>query len=168
MIHVSVGISNWPLWGCDHWGPSLCGEVYIVQTGRTLWLEGDVFTDTCTRRGIYVRRSFKLQYLSNETERRNRVSFLEIFINIIKYNKIKGATWLKVALVFFLANLSQRPKWVFLIKICPLSVVVNVSYFHLLLQNHWVNFTQTWHKGILEKSLTKLFKWRTSSPLKGR
>ena len=57
----------------------------------------------------------------------------------------------------FLAHLSQRLKWAFLIKICPLSVVVvvvvvvvgvavNFSHFHLLLQNHWANFNQTWHK----------------------
>ena len=48
---------------------------------------------------------------------------------------------------------SPEPK-AFLIKICPLSVavvvvvgvVVNFSHFHLLLQNHWANFNQTWHK----------------------
>ena len=47
-----------------------------------------------------------------------------------------------------------------LIKICPLSVVVvvvvvlvgvvvNFSHFNLLLQNHWANFKQTWHKASL-------------------
>ena len=57
----------------------------------------------------------------------------------------------------FSAHLSRRLKWAFLIKICPLSVVVvdvvigvgvvvNFSHFHLLLQNHWANFNQTWHK----------------------
>lgn len=55
----------------------------------------------------------------------------------------------------FLAYLSQRLKWTFLIKICPFSVVVigdgfvaddvvlNISYFHLFLKNHRVNFNQT-------------------------
>ena len=28
-------------------------------------------------------------------------------------------------------------------------VVVNFLYFHLLLQNHWTNFNQTWHKASL-------------------
>ena len=57
-----------------------------------------------------------------------------------------------------LAHLSRRLKWAFLIKICPLSVVidvvfvvvvvgvfvcvvvVNFSHVHLLLQNHWTKF----------------------------
>ena len=51
----------------------------------------------------------------------------------------------------FFAHLSQRLKWAFLIKICPLSVVVvvvvvgvvvNISHFYLL-QNHWANFNKT-------------------------
>ena len=65
----------------------------------------------------------------------------------------------------FLAHLSQKLKRAFLIKICPLSVVVvvvvgfivvvvvNFSHFHLLLQNHWVNFNQTWHKHLWVKGI---------------
>ena len=59
----------------------------------------------------------------------------------------------------FLAHLNRRLKWAFLIKICPLSVVVivvvfvfivlNFSHFDLLLQNQWANFNQTWHELIL-------------------
>ena len=42
------------------------------------------------------------------------------------------------------------------LSICPfvcLSVrpYVNFSHFHLLLQNHWANFNQTWHKAPLVK-----------------
>ena len=51
----------------------------------------------------------------------------------------------------FLAHLSRRLKWTFLIKICPLSVfvvVVNFSHFHLLLQNHLTNFKQTFHNAL--------------------
>ena len=55
-------------------------------------------------------------------------------------------------LIPFLANLSRRLKWAFLITICLLSVVIvdviNCSHFHLLLQNHWANFNQTWHQCI--------------------
>ena len=61
---------------------------------------------------------------------------------------------------------------------CPLSwssllsstfhIVINFSHFHHLLQNHWVNFNQTWHKASLGKGDSSLFKWRTSSFSKGR
>ena len=49
-------------------------------------------------------------------------------------------------------HLSRRLKRDFLIKICPLSVVLvveNFSHFHLLLKNHWANFNQSWHKASL-------------------
>ena len=68
-----------------------------------------------------------------------------------------------------LAHLSRRLKQAFLIKICPLSVVVfvgvvvNFLHFYLLLQNHWANFNQTWHKASLGEGDSSLFKWRTIS-----
>ena len=67
----------------------------------------------------------------------------------------------------FLAHLSWRLKWAFLIKICPLSVVVvvvNFSHFHLLLQNQWANFNQTWHKASSGKGDSSLFKWPRPFP----
>ena len=36
-------------------------------------------------------------------------------------------------------------------------VVVNFSHFHILLQNHWANFNQTWHKAYLGKGDSSLF-----------
>ena len=78
----------------------------------------------------------------------------------------------------FLAHLSWKLKWAFLItcrpaSVCPsvrlsvrlsvcLSVClsVNFSHFHLLLHNHWANFNQTWHKASLGKGDSSLFKWR--------
>ena len=61
--------------------------------------------------------------------------------------------------------LLPKAQVVFLIKICPLSVVVvvvvvvvNFSHFHLLLQNHWANFNQTWHKASLGEEDSNLFK----------
>ena len=48
----------------------------------------------------------------------------------------------------FLDHLNRRLKWAFLIKICP---VVYFLHFHLLLQNHWANFNQTWHKASLDE-----------------
>ena len=35
---------------------------------------------------------------------------------------------------------------------------VNFSHFHLLLQNHWANFNQTWHKVCLGEGDSSLFK----------
>ena len=35
---------------------------------------------------------------------------------------------------------------------------VNFSHFHLLLQNHWANFNQTWHKASLGEGDSSLFK----------
>ena len=35
---------------------------------------------------------------------------------------------------------------------------INFSHFHLLLQNHWDNFNQTWHKASLGEGDSSLFK----------
>ena len=72
----------------------------------------------------------------------------------------------------FLAHMSRRLKWAFLIKICPLSVVVvgivvNFSHFHLLLQNHWVSFNQTWHNASFGEGNSSLFKCRALPFSKG-
>ena len=75
----------------------------------------------------------------------------------------------------FLANLSRRLKWAFLIKKFSLSVVVvvvvvvvNFAHFHLLLQKHWANFNQTWPTASLGKGDSSLFKWRPPPFSKGR
>ena len=42
-----------------------------------------------------------------------------------------------------------------------LSVVrltICLSHFHLLLQNHWANFNQTWHKASLGEGNSSFFK----------
>ena len=51
----------------------------------------------------------------------------------------------------------------FMITICPLStivvvVVANCPHILLLLQNHWANFNQTWHKASLGEGDSSLFK----------
>ena len=76
----------------------------------------------------------------------------------------------------FLAHLSRRLRWDFLIQICPLSVVVvgvvvvviKFSHFHLLFQKHWAKFKQTWHKASLGEGESSLFKWRAPPFSKGR
>ena len=45
---------------------------------------------------------------------------------------------------------------------------VNFSRFHLLLQNHWANFNQTWQKASLGEGDSSLFKWRAPPFSKGR
>ena len=84
------------------------------------------------------------------------ISWNKYLIHILCTNKKKR----------FLAHLSQRLKWAFLINICPLSVfvvvVINFSHFHLLLQNQWANFNQTWHKSSLCEDDSSLFKWRAT------
>lgn len=60
--------------------------------------------------------------------------------------------------IWFFANLSQRPRWPFLIKIGPLSDVVIVFmslslqtflHFGLFLQNHCANPNQTWQNAAM-------------------
>jgi hypothetical protein len=47
----------------------------------------------------------------------------------------------------FLAHLRWKLKWALLIACCP-SSVCQLLHFRLL-QNHWANFNQTWHKSSL-------------------
>ena len=42
------------------------------------------------------------------------------------------------------------------------------TFSHLLPQNHWANFNQTWHKASLCKGDSSLFKWRALLFVKGR
>jgi hypothetical protein len=66
----------------------------------------------------------------------------------------KFTFFLIVLFIFvFLAHLSWKLKWAFLIARCP-SVCPSANFnlhFGLLLQNHWTNFDQTWHKSSLGK-----------------
>ena len=54
------------------------------------------------------------------------------------------------------------------VVVIVVGVVVNFSHFHLLLQNHWANFNQTWHKASLDERDSILFKWRALAFSKGR
>jgi hypothetical protein len=75
----------------------------------------------------------------------------------------------------FLAHLSWKLKWAILIARCPSSIcpsvclsVCKLLHFRLLLQNHWANINQTWHKSSLGGGNSKLFKWRGLPFSKGR
>ena len=86
---------------------------------------------------------------------RKKQTFPDITVSLVSY-------------CCFLAHLSWKLKWAFLITCCPSSVCpsvclsVNFSHFHLLLQNHWANFKQTWYKVSLGEGDSSLFKWRAT------
>ena len=66
----------------------------------------------------------------------------------------------------FLAHLSFSDH---LSSVCPsVRLSVYFSHFHLLLQNHWVNFDQTWQKVSLGEEDFSLFKLRVTPFPKGR
>jgi hypothetical protein len=81
--------------------------------------------------------------------------YLEVFLqshqvwgNEVWFNFVYHKT---LQIVLFLAHLSWKLKWAILIARCP-SVRLSVCkllHFWLLLQNHWANFNQTWHKSSL-------------------
>jgi hypothetical protein len=62
----------------------------------------------------------------------------------------------------FLAHLSWKLKWAFLIAGCPFIClsVCKLLHFRLFLQNHWTNFNQTWQKSSLGRGDWILFKGR--------
>ena len=68
------------------------------------------------------------------------------------YYNSENALLLKVALCIsqqFLAHLNAQVSFTgHLSSVVSLSIClsVNFSHFHQILQNHWANFNQTWHK----------------------
>ena len=51
--------------------------------------------------------------------------------------------------------------------VCPSVCLCKFSHFHLLLQNHWANFNQTWHKVSEGEGDSRLFKWRPRPSQRG-
>ena len=114
---------------------------------------------------------YKLQHMAN-IKTLSRRFYIETTLSLPKYCK-RYFSMITVSILFclivcYLAHLSWKLKWAFLIdrlssvvclSIC-LSVYlfvclsvrpsVNFSYFRLL-KNHWANFNQTWHKASLGK-----------------
>ena len=91
----------------------------------------------------------------------------------INYYKFESTLRPFRSLVFSLPR--RKAQVSFSDQICPLSVVVivvvvvvNFSHFHLLLQNQWAHFNQSWHKSSLGEGESSLFKWRAPSFSKGR
>ena len=66
------------------------------------------------------------------------------------------------------AQVSSSDHNLSVVRRCRCCCRRNFSHFHLLLQNHWANFNQTWHKTFLGDGDSSLFKWRTPPFSKGR
>ena len=79
----------------------------------------------------------------------------------------------------FLAHLSRRLKWAIAVHFHPSSVVrrascvvrrascVNFLHFHLLLENAWLDFNQTWQEsslGVGDSTLFKSYVWPPWGP----
>ena len=57
---------------------------------------------------------------------------------------------------YFFVYLSRRLKCTIVITRCPSSVVINFSYFRLLLWNHWSEFNETWYEARSQPPLPSL------------
>jgi hypothetical protein len=81
--------------------------------------------------------------------------------------RISELIYIKVYFSLFLAHLSWKLKWAFLIDRCPASgcpFVCKLLHFRLLLQNYWANFNQTWHKSSLGRGDSSFVKKKGDSP----
>jgi hypothetical protein len=90
------------------------------------------------------------------------INFCDILLIVYFFpQKSEGTFTILFQSYIFLAHLSWKLKQVFLIARC-LSVC-KLLHFCLLLQNHWANFKQAWHKLSFRGGDSKLFKWRSPS-----
>ena len=70
---------------------------------------------------------------------------------------------------YFLAHLKLKLKWAsYSDRLFSVRLYVNFSHNHHLLQNHWANFNQTWHKASSGEGDSSLFKYRAPPFSKGR
>ena len=79
-----------------------------------------------------------------------RQNFLKDYINVIVFSspELKAQVSFSdhlLSVVCLSVRLSFRPS-------------VNFSHFHLILQNHWANFNQTWHKSSFGEGDLSFFK----------
>ena len=82
----------------------------------------------------------------------SRVSFLKIYYVVFSSPELKAQVSFSDHLSSVVC-LSVRP------SVClSVRLSVNFTHFHLLLQNHWAKFNQTWHKASLGKGDSSLFK----------
>ena len=97
-----------------------------------------------------------------------------VFFPFCQYTCVQ---WMSLVHVVFLAHLSRRLEWAIAVRFRPSSVVrrascvvrrassvvrrpssVNFLHFHLLLENAWLDFNQTWQESSLGVGDSKLFK----------
>ena len=112
--------------------------------------------------GRYPSLSWKLQHLVSYS--RSLIKTSPLFLTTIG-ERGRGLVFKPIW-----AKASSELSWLKIFR-CP-SSLASLSYrcifylhFHLLLQNHWTNFNQTWHKASLDKVYSSLFKWRATYDL---
>ena len=125
-----------------------------------MWNSGTIYCFKC-RRGLFKFNNFPKYYHNTAWMNENFLCMSEEQIWCVWTIAISKLKVVKQVIMngAFLAHLNWRLKWAFLMKICPLSVVVivvvfvfvvvNFSHFDLLFQNQWASFNQTWHKSSL-------------------
>ena len=135
--------------------------IQIAVSAQWVCLEAVNAIDTTTISIVIVK--VKSYILPKEQTAYRFIRYLHYFLSILLY----------IISSNFIAHLSWKLKWAFLIACC-LSVRLSVcpsenfSHFQLLLQNHLANFNQTCHKASVGEGDSSLFKWRVTPFSRGR
>ena len=114
--------------------------------------------------GIWIKVVYQYRSLTS-------VLRVRVFICTYRHRMVKGKGIWTSELLFSSPELKAQVSFSdHLSSVVCLSVrlSVNFSHFHLLLQNHWGKFNQTWHKASLGEGDSSLFKWRAPPFSKGR
>ena len=102
---------------------------------------------------------------SVNTQARDRIKIQNDFL-AAEHGKKQNYFLRKTFIAFFSSpelkaqvSFSDHLSSVVCLSVClSVRLSVNFSHFHLLLQNHWANFNQTWHKVSLGEGDSSLFK----------
>ena len=119
---------------------SVCSLVCLVVTLLTVVTHCCFAGDTCIPRNVATMFEYKLARVRTKTSP-------TVDPNV--RSRCSQWTW-------FLVHLCRKLKCTIVIMRCPSSVVVNFSYFRLLLWNHWTEFNETWQEARIQRPLPSL------------
>ena len=122
---------------------SVCSLVCLVVTLLTVVTHCCFAGDTCIPRNVATMFEYKLARVRTKTSP-------TVDPNV--RSRCSQWTW-------FLVHLCWKLKCTIVIMRCPSSVVVNFSYFRLLLWNHWTEFNETWQEARIQRPLPSLCFW---------